>query len=58
MASRLVPQFNVLLLGLPAKIWVTLTILAVLLLRFPVVTSNAIDAIDTAFSDVLRGFVP
>ena len=58
MVSRLVPQFNVLLLGLPAKIWMTLTVLVVLVLRFPVVTSNMIEAMDAGINDVLRGFAP
>ena len=58
MASRLAPQFNVMLLGLPAKIWVTLVLLAILVLRFPVVLGNVIEFVDTAFSDVLRGFTP
>ena len=58
MASRLVPQFNVFMLGLPAKIWISLVVLAVLILRFPAMTSNVIELIDEGFTDVLRGFVP
>lgn len=55
LASRLVPQFNVFLLGLPAKIWITLVVMSLLILRFPVVTGNVIGHIDAAFDDVLRG---
>jgi len=57
MASRLVPQFNVFLLGLPAKIYITLAILSVLILRFGGLTGNMIELIDDAFDDVLRGFM-
>lgn len=58
MASRLVPQFNVFLLGLPAKIWISLSVLVVLMLRFPPTVSNVIQLIDEGFTTVLRGFVP
>lgn len=58
MASRLVPQFNVFLLGLPAKIWITLSLLTILILRFPEVTLNVIDLIDAGFDEALRGFLP
>lgn len=57
MASRLVPQFNVFLLGLPAKIYITLTVMTVLILRFPSITANVIELIDEALDDVLRGFI-
>lgn len=57
MASRLVPQFNVFLLGLPAKIYIALSVMTVLILRFPSITANVIDFIDEALDDVLRGFI-
>ena len=56
MASRLVPQFNVFMLGLPAKIYLTISLMTLLILQFPTVTSNVIDVIDRTFSDVMRGF--
>lgn len=55
LASRLVPQFNVFLLGLPAKIWITLAVMSLLVLRFPAATGNVLEHIDGAFDDVIRG---
>ncbi len=55
--TRFAPQVNAFLLGLPAKIWATLTVLSVVILRFPAVTTNVIAQMEEAFVVVLRGLV-
>lgn len=56
-ASRFTPQLNVFLVGLPAKIWVTLLLVPVVALRFPAVTTTVVAGAEQAFTDVLRGLI-
>lgn len=55
LAGRFVPKFNVFLLGLPAKIWISLAVLMLLVLQFPAVTANLIEHVDRGFTLVLAG---
>lgn len=55
LAARLAPQANVFLLGLPAKIFLALTLVSVSLLLYPELIDGAIGIARDTFRDALRG---
>lgn len=57
-ASRFAPQANVFLLGLPAKLLVTLTTVGVVLMLFPGAMDRMLAGARENFVDALSGFLP
>ncbi len=55
LASRLAPQANVLLIGLPAKLLVAFSVLSVTLLLFPGAMDGLLGNVGKAFESGLRG---
>ena len=55
LASRFAPQANVFLLGLPAKLLITVLLVGLCLLLFPASLDGVLDSIRDGFTTTLRG---
>lgn len=58
LATRMVPQINAFLVGLPAKILVSLLLASVVAMTMPGLMGGVLDEIWQTFSDALRGMSP
>ena len=55
LASRFAPQANVFMLGLPAKLLITVSLIGLCLLLFPESLDGVLDHVRDGFTDTLRG---
>ena len=58
LASRFSPQTNVFMLGLPAKLLISLSLVSVTVMLFPEAMGGALDAMEHAMAEVIRAFMP
>ena len=55
-AARMMPQANVFLVGLPAKLLLAIAVSGLVLAAFPTAMDGVFQIIEDTFVDVLRGF--
>ena len=55
-AARMMPQANIFLVGLPAKLLLALAVSGLVIAAFPTAMDGVFQIIDDTFVDVLRGF--